>query len=399
VDVAVSAIKQNFTFCLYSLPMARFICHYAHDFIEGEKMFTHRKALNPAVDEEWTKLKKTISKNIAHKATEVIGEYTATDMLDFANLNKFDVNKIYVKHRDGLPMASGMKKMLPNADVIYVNTERTGSSNDKVEISLLDAETIEINYDENDITWFADPINARGTTTIEVLRYLHKYIPFEVALFSHVVANRIGIGTVQTQITDFNIDSYMNYAFLSKKINQATGFLEDALEVIPDFGDKVFGTVGADYPVYQMQEDIRRLLGTKAGDIEILKGIVIYILQRRGIDEYNADRGVRWATRSWIKEAIVWYMELRDVRIGVDLKQHFDFIMDDLEERYFITYKKYPYKDGYARSYSVTEDGVDTSAAAYLPILSELGLINIIRKDFDYLVHLSANDIHKQILN
>ncbi len=380
--------------------MEKFICQYAYDFIEGEKMFTHRKVLNQIVDEEWTRLKKTISKDAAYKAAEVIGEYTVTDMLDFASLNKFDINRIYVKYRDGLPMASGMKKMLPNADVIYINTERTGNNNDKAEISPLDAETIgELNYDENSITWFADPINARGTTTIEVLRYLHEFTPFEVALLSHVVANRIGIGTVQTLITDFNIDSYMNYAFLSKKINPSTGFLEDALEVIPDFGDKVFGTVGADYPVCQMRDDLRCLVGTKVGGIEILKGTIIYMLQRRKSDEYNADRRVKWATRPWIKETVIWYIKLRDLRIDVDIEQHFDFIMDDLESRGFIKYDKYVFKDSYARHYSVTEDGVNMSSAAYLPILSELGIPKIISKDFDYLVHIPAHEIHKQVLN
>jgi len=256
----------------------------------------------------------------------------------------------------------------------------------------------ELKYGETSITWFADPINARGTTTIEVLRYLHEFTPFEVALLSHVVANRIGIGTVQTQITDFNIDSYMNYAFLSKKINPSTGFLEDALEVIPDFGDKVFGTIGADYPVYQMQEDVRCLVGTKVGDIEVLKGIIIYMLQRHGNDEYNADRGVKWATRSWIKATIVWYVKLRDMGIDVDIKQHFDVIMNDLEESGFIDYKKYPYKNSYARGYYITEDGVKVSSAAYLPILSELGIPKIISKDFDYLVHIPAHEIRKQVL-
>ena len=363
-------------------------------------MFTHRKVLNQIVDEEWTQLKKTISKDVAYKAAEVIGEYTATDMLDFASLNKFDINRIYVKYRDGLPMASGMKKMLPNADVIYINTERTGNNNDKAEISPLDSETIgELKYGETGITWFADPINARGTTTIEVLRYLHEFTPFEVALLSHVVANRIGIGTVQTQITDFNIDSYMNYAFLSKKINPSTGFLEDALEVIPDFGDKVFGTVGADYPVCQIQDDLRCLVGTKVGGIEILKGIIIYMLQRRESDEYNADRRVKWATRQWIKETVVWYIKLRDLRIDIDIEQHFEFIMDDLESRGFIKYDKYVFKDSYARHYSVTEDGVNMSSAAYLPILSELGIPKIISKDFDHLVHIPAHEIHKQVLN
>lgn len=362
-------------------------------------MFTHRKLLNPIVNEEWDRLKKTISKDVAYKAAEVLGEYVAIDMLDFANLSKSNINKIYVKYRDGLPMASGMKKMLSNADVIYVTSKRVGNNNDKVEISLLDAESIEgANFDEGSITWLADPINARGTTAIGTMRYLRKYLPFDLVLFSHIVANTTGVKTVQTQITDVNIDSYMNYAFLSKKIDQNTGFLKDALDVIPDFGDKVFGTVGADYSIYQMQEDIRRLLKTKAGDIEVLKGVIIYLLQRRENDDYKADRLVRWSTRSWLKEAIIWYIELRDLQIGINIKKHFDFIIDDLVKRGFLDYKKYPYKNSYALNYYVTEEGVNVSSASYLPILDELRIIEIIKKDFDHLVHLPANEIHKQVL-
>jgi len=361
-----------------------------------EEMFSHRKMLNSTIEGEWSKIKKTISPEIAYKAAEVIGSYAAEDMLEFGALNKSEVDRIYVKYRDGLPMASGMKKILPGVDVIYMSTERCGYHNNEVEISPLDAETIE--HDENTITWFADPVNARGTTTIGVLRYLRNFIPFEVALLSHVVANRMGIAAVQTQITDFHTDGYMNYGFLSKKINQTTGFLEDALEVIPDFGDKVFGTIGADYPVYLMQESIRNILGTKAGDAELLKGIIMFLLQRHGSDEYTPDRKVKWATRRWIKETILWYVKLRDVRINIDIEQHFTTIMDELEkERHAIKYKKIAYQSSYARDYYITDAGVKVSSATYLPILSELGISKIILKDFDFLVHISADDIHRQV--
>lgn len=361
--------------------------------------FSHRKIVNSKnTDQKWNRLKKTISKEIAYKAAEAIGEYSAIDMLDFAGLNKSNVDQIFVKSRDGLPMASGMKQILPKTDVIYLYTKRKGVQNDDILISPLDARTVhEISNNENSITWFADPINARGTTTIEVLRYLRNLIPFNVALLSHIAANQIGIGKVQTQITDFNIDSYMNYAFLSKKINQSNGFLEDALEIIPDFGDKVFGTIGDDYPVYQMQDDLRRLLGTKAGDTEILKGIIIYLLQKREIDYYYSDKKVKWATRAWIKWSIEWYLKLRNIRIDVSIEQHFNFIMDDLVERGFINYRMCPFNYSYTRHYYVTDDGINISSKTYLPILDELGIPEIISKDFDYLMHISADNIQKEI--
>ena len=350
--------------------------------------------MNPQVDEEWSNLKKTISREVAYRAAEVIGEYSATDMLDFASLRKSDVDTIFVKDRDGLPMASGMRKILPGVDVIYIITERYGPHNSEVRISPLDGDTIENHY-KNNITWFADPINARGTTAIEVLRYLRNSIPFETALLSHIVANQVGIGAVQTLITDFRTDSFMNYAFLSKKINQENGYLQDALEVIPDFGDKVFGTIGADYPLHQMQEDLRNLLGTQAGEIEMLKGIVVFLLQRHGSGKYGVDKKVTWSTKRWIKETILWYVVLRDIQINPNVVQHFDFIMDDLEGRGFICHKQWAYKSGYAHVYSVTNDGINISSAAYLPILDELGICRIILKDFDFLVHLRPLEIRE----
>lgn len=361
-------------------------------------MFVHRKIPTSNIEGEWSKLKTTISHDVAYKAAEVIGGYAAEDMLEFAALNKSDVERVYVKFRDGLPMASGISKVLPGVDVVYINTERYGDQNNQVQISPLDTERIE--PDESTITWFADPINARGKTAVEVLRYLHNFIPFEVALLSHIVANQRGIAAIQTQITDFHTKGYMNYAFLSSKINQSNGFLEDALEVIPDFGDKVFGTIGADYSVYQMQEDIKKLVGTKAGDVELLKGIIMFLLQRHGSDEYKTDRKVKWATRDWVKEAILWYVELRGIRINIDIEEHFATIMDELENvRHAIKYKKIAHRSGYARDYYIAEDGFKVSAAAYLPILSDLGTLRIILKDFDFLVHLSPREIHNQVHN
>lgn len=362
----------------------------------GGVMFRHRKINNQDNSKNYEKLKNTISKDVAYKATEVIGKYTAEDMLEFAGLKKSNVDKIYLKYRDGLPLAAGMKAFLPDVDIIYINTERKGISNNKVEISPLDE--IEPDYGSS-TTWFANPINARGTTTLEVLRYLYEHIPFETALLSHVVANQMGINNVQSQITDFNIDSYMNYTFLSDNINQKTGFLEDALEIIPDFGDKVFGTVGADYPEYQLQADLYMLSGTKAGSIELLKGTILFLLQRHKNDEYEADKKVKWATRNWIISAIEWYVKLCNLKIGVDFGQHFDFIMDDLYERGFINYMHIPYKNGYARDYFITHEGAKISTAAYLPFLARDGLTDIIKKDFDFLVHVSPKDIKQLISN
>jgi hypothetical protein len=54
-------------------------------------MFVHRKIPASNIDGEWSILKTTFSPGVAYKAAEVIGGYAAEDMLEFAALNKSDV--------------------------------------------------------------------------------------------------------------------------------------------------------------------------------------------------------------------------------------------------------------------------------------------------------------------
>jgi len=64
-------------------------------------MFNHRKIRNDAANDEWNTIKKTISSTDAYNAAIHIGELSAVDMLEFSGLNKHEINKVYVKHRDG----------------------------------------------------------------------------------------------------------------------------------------------------------------------------------------------------------------------------------------------------------------------------------------------------------
>ena len=188
--------------------------------------------------------------------------------------------------------------------------------------------------DDNSIRWFADPINTRGTTSIEVLRYLYKYVPFDIALLSHIVANVNGIDNIQTLITDFDVSSYMNYAFLSKKLNSDTGFLEDALEIIPDFGDKVFGTIGSDYSDNHMLDNLKILSGTHAGEVEKIRGIILLLLY--GKDIYKTDKDISWSTAKWIQESILWFVRNRRVKIDIDFDSSFYKILLELNNTGFI---------------------------------------------------------------
>ncbi len=315
-------------------------------------------------------------REIASKAAEAIGEHSAIDMLDFSSLNKSDIDTIYVKDRDGTPMAAGIKKILPNADVIFLHTERTGFAKDKVNITPLDSKNIKL--DENSIRWFADPINARGTTSIEVLRYFYDIMPFDLALLSHIVANVHGINNIQTLITDFNMSSFMNYAFLSNKLNMDSGFLEDALEITPDFGDKVFGTIGRDYSDNQMLENLKILLDTHAGEVEKLRGFILLLLY--GKDIYTSDKDVGWATGKWIKESILWYMKNRHIKINLKINPNFDIILKELEERGFIKHDEYPWEFGKSKfkayDYYLTEEGTNITHKWSEPLIVDSWLSN-----------------------
>jgi len=260
-------------------------------------------------------------------------------------------------------------------------------------VKVVPLEPLKENMDGNEISWVADPIIARGTTTIEIIRKLSESITFEIGLFSHVAANREGIGRIQTKITDYRTQSFMNYAFQSQKINQETGFLEDGLEVIRDFGDKIFGTIGQDYPTYLIQNDIERLLETDVGNIELLKGCILFILQRR--NKYKNDKEVGWATGEWLRESLIWYSRKRSLLKGFAFEGIIDHAIADLAERKFIYYNKYPYRGGIAYDYYISEEGTKIASAAYLPILDRLNTLKLINTDIDFLVHKTSIEIKK----
>ncbi len=188
-------------------------------------MFTHRQIESEVTRRSWNDLKHTISQVKAFQATQTIGEIAASDMLSFSRKEPTDIDRVYVKFRDGLPMASGMKKTMPHIDIRYiVSKEKQSDDFNYVPISFFDG------YDgyKNETVWFADPINATGHTAVESLRFVKSHFEFQTALISHVAANKKGIQHVQTTLEDFRTKGFMNYAYLSDKLD-AKGYLADGL--------------------------------------------------------------------------------------------------------------------------------------------------------------------------
>jgi uracil phosphoribosyltransferase len=356
-------------------------------------LLTHRLIESEIAKQSWNTLQRTISREKAFQATETIGKLAAQDMLELSKKSSKEIDRIYVKLRDGMPMASGMKKALPHVDVRYiVSQEKQKDSAQHLPIFFWEG------YDgySSETVWFADPINATGHTTVESLRHVRKHFKFNTALISHVAANVAGIKTVQTTVDDFAMEGFMNYAYLSKKLD-AKGYLKDGLDLIPDFGDKLFGTLGSDYSIYDIQERLKELIDTGVGEVEILKGTILHLIQIAKRDEYTADRTASWITRNWITAALQWYCAVEEFPYRKVTDQQASVLIDDLHYRDFLTIEKRPWKDGFACIYSLSEDGVNYASSVYIPILSHLGILQKLYKHFDFLVHLTPTEILENI--
>jgi len=356
-------------------------------------LFLHHEVPFQSAKLHWDSLKKTISKVKAYQATAAIGELVAEDMLDFASKSTDEIDRIYVKFRDGMPMAAGMKRKLPHVDVRYIVSQLKQPNSIEPDIQFWDG------YDEysSETLWFADPVNATGRTAIESLRFVRKHFNFDTVLISHVVANTVGIKRIQTSLDDFNSNGFMNYAYLSKKLDPKTGYLIDGLEMIPDFGDKVWGTLGDDYSVWDIQKDLNLLVGTQAGNVELVKGTILHLVQIANSSAYRADRGASWVTRNWISAAIRWYCTVGELPFEKFGDTEILSLIEDLWQRDFLSVEMRPWKKGYAKIYSTTDDGVDYVSRVYLPVMHEKGILQKLQKHFDFLIFRRPDEIEENI--
>src|SRR5437870_2452834 len=120
----------------------------------------------------WTALKETVSQTRAFQATEVLGAALAADMVDLADVTEADIDRIYVKLRDGAPMACGIRRVLPRADIRYiVSQEKQKPTVRSTPIRFWD----DFDGRPTEIVWYADPINATGHTAIESLKFVRKH--------------------------------------------------------------------------------------------------------------------------------------------------------------------------------------------------------------------------------
>ena len=356
-------------------------------------MFQHRKITDYQTQESWIILKKTVSREKAFQATSVIGEAAARDMLEMSGESPKSIDRIYVKLRDGLPMATGMRKVLPNVDIRYIiSQEKQGDSPFKAPISIFGEHDDYV----SDVVYFADPMNATGNTASKSLRLLRNLFPYKKALVSHVAANDIGIKYLQTTLDEYAIDGYMNYAFNSKKLN-ASGYMEDGLALTRDIGDKLFGTLGSDYSIFNIQEELRNVMKTQAGKVELLNGSILHLIQKSRMERYATDREAQWMTKDWITAALQWYCAVQEFPFKNVTRRQVHSLIDNLYDRDFLVAMERPIATGTTHVYSLTEDGEEYTSRVYLPVLSENGLAEKIERHYHFLLHLSPHGIWRNI--
>lgn len=359
-------------------------------------MLNHHKIPMNEVNKEWEKIKNTINPQIVAKASEIIGEYAAQDMSEFGNITPAEVDVIYLKYRDGTTFGKGIKKIMNKADIRYIYTQRSGPSNADVHVEFWGPET----PCESDVVWFADPVNARGTTVLSTMDFLRSQVQFDTFLLSHIVANKNGINAVQTRISDFNIEAFMNYAYQSTHLNDVTGYLKDGLMYIPDFGDKLFDSLGQDYPFESYKQDLRDLIGTQAGRESILRGSILFLLQKRWSEDYIGDRKAMLPTSGWINSSLLWYKILRKLPYIAQkdlMTRNVDIVIKYLERDGFLTSETIPYKKGTLKFYRLTDQGYKFATNVYNPFLVEINFIQEINKDIDHLIYLSPEEIRNSI--
>lgn len=359
-------------------------------------MFRHRKIQNPDANRVWENtIKKSISSENTRKAAEKIGHMASRDMIDFSGIDKSEIDVLFVKYRDGTPMLKGMKDLFPEAEAVYLKTERYGSNNEKVSIRPLG------DYDfskyRNKIAWFVDPIMARGTTALECLRKIKGEVQSKQFLISNIVSNIKGISNIQALITDFNGQGYLNYAYKSTNLDEENGFLKDGLQRIPDFGDKAFGTLGGDYSIDDLRkrEERKWHRQDQVGEIERTKSVILYILQIR--EKNKLDRDLQWPTLKWIKWATRWLKVYKKFDIRTEDKTLEDTINELVEEEDFLEVRKVPYKSGWAHLHSISEDGVEYSSKVIVPLLANAEWTQEMLKDSNYFLKKSPDELRKSI--
>lgn len=353
------------------------------------KLFEHHQIPDERASKCWRTIKYTISPSDVREATRTIGRLAANDMLAFAERDGSQIQTVYVKYRDGVPLASGMSEILTDAEFDFITTDRTGDNNQNVHIKPYE----ELHEPNDHLTWFADPIVARGNTMIKVLRYLRNRFSYNRVLSSHVVANVKGIKGLQLHLTDYDADGFMNYAYKSTELNSETGFLEDGLEYLPDFGDKLYGTMGEDYSLKQLQEDFLNLWDTSIGEETKLEALVLLLLQRR---ERHKNDALSWTTKNWIKNALKWLSRVDKITIPTT-NLSLGNILTKLLRRGFIKREKRAWKVSYTWEYLVTDKGGEYSAKVYLPALAKKGWLRTITSNYQFLIRKSSEELQSLI--
>ena len=315
-------------------------------------------------------------------ASIALGEELTRDLVRNVGLNQKDPVTVLVKYRDGVFAAIGLKKVLPESKLTYIETRRCGPSNERVEVHPMTTQGVRL----SEPYLVLDPMVARGGTMKELIVFADKLSDQQANVsMINFITSKPGLLTIQRTIDDYVVEAYLETAELHPEVNEK-GWIIPGLSFIKDYGDKLFGTWGHDQPISELADGVKSLLWEPAGDIEAARATALFLLLRL---KWGSSRPYAFrpkATYTWIAHAFR-YSEIfsgkqliHDWRntgryyYSYDLRQ----ILHNLVAEGFLEEQKLDF-----RTFALTKDGEMYLRNIYLPAIAESPYSEVFRTVID----------------
>lgn len=335
-------------------------------------------------------IKRSISREKVVQASVVLGRELALEVVENAGIEPREAYSAVVKSRDGRFAAHGFKQVFSNLEIIYVKTRRYGKNYENVEVVPLTRQEVE----HANCGFIIDPMVARGTTLRGLLgHYVKSGMPTKTMVAVHFILARSSVPFIQETLDRYILESYIQAAELHDSVDEH-GWLIPGLSRIKDYGDKVFGTWGQDYPLPLEIEYLRSTLSHPEGTMEAIRGVILFLLLRlqRGTTIPMRKRSL--PSLAWIANSFK-YLEINanlqliqdwreNPRASQFLSETLREIVHDLAYEDFIKVEGAPF-----RIYKLTKEGEKYTTDVYLPSLAETGtyrkMTHTIAEETDFL--------------
>ncbi|KPV65105.1 MAG: uracil phosphoribosyltransferase [Candidatus Bathyarchaeota archaeon BA1] len=347
-------------------------------------------------------IRRSVSRERVAQSSVVLGKELALDVVNHVGIEPKGAYGAVVKYRDGLFAAYGLKQVFPNLEIVYVKTRRYGRNYENVEVIPLTHQRV----GHADCGFIIDPMVARGTTFKGLLdHYVGSSMPTEAMVAVHFIMAKSSVPFIQETLDRYILESYIQTAELHDSVN-GHGWLIPGLLRIKDYGDKVFGTWGQDYPLTQEIEYVRSMLSQPEGVMEAIRGITLYLILRlqRGATIPMHRRSLpslAWITNSLryaeVKTGLRLIQDWEDnPRSSQFLSRSLGEITHDLAHEDFIEVGGAPF-----RTYKLTKEGERYTTEVYLPSLAETEtygkMTHMIAEETDFLAEKRPWELYRKI--